>query len=198
VLLVCGLAAALGTGLATGGPAAQALFHLLENRDTTVQATGSPVPYPYAGERRAHVRTPDAIGGLSRQTDPHATAAAQKVLADVKPADAKEAVAAYYLDGHGRAKPVIVIAFTADIVTPGIEIYAMFNDAGNIENRHTVDPGPLGGLAECGRATDAGSVIVSCAWADHGSVGAVGFLDWPPDEAEFAFGQVHQAVLVRN
>jgi hypothetical protein len=197
LVLIGFLALVFLTGYALGGPAARVVFHLLEQRDAPATATWSPVPYLYAEERRVHLQTPDSIGDLHRLTDPKLVAEAKKLLADSKPDEAKEGVSAYYLDQQRPDEPAVLIAFTADILTPGIEIYAVFNYAGNIENRHAIDPGPLGGVAECGSATQGGSVTVSCAWADHGSMGAVGFLDWKQEDAERAFQQIHEAVLVR-
>ena len=53
--------------------------------------------------------------------------------------------------------------------------------------------------AECDGKTIGGHHnTLLCAWADHGSFGMAEFVDWDQDEAERVFGQIHQAVLVRD
>src|SRR5262249_40346548 len=124
----------------------------------------------------------------------------QSILNDIKKdsPDIKESVAAYYDDTQNPDQPVFLVAATGDIGDPDAELDSDFKDAGNVANVHSVDPGALSGTARCGSEAEADATITICAWADHGSLGVVGFVGREAANAENLFRQIHEAVLTRG
>ena len=56
-----------------------------------------------------------------------------------------------------------------------------FMTGAKVSDPSTVDPGPLGGKMECGSATTG---EVTCAWADHNTLGALVFVTLKGSDAE--------------
>jgi hypothetical protein len=122
---------------------------------------------------------PKTLGGRPKLTDPQFKALADELrsgLADVP--DATSTVGALY--GTPEKKDIVVIAGAAGPVeNPKKELDGTFLGAGisglKVSGITTVDPGPLGGAAKCGKADQNSVNLVLCGWADTGSVGWVIF-----------------------
>jgi hypothetical protein len=189
------VAVSLFFGGLAGKAAVAALFS-----SVGVGPDATPTPDPYLAERHIQLRTPATIGPLTRSTDPTDVANAQSILDGISQGGPKfqQAVAALYDDPRHPTETTFVIAGAVDIPDPEAELDSGLLLHTNAKQIHTVDAGPLGGVAKCGTTTESGTEVLLCAWVDHGSVGAVGFAHRSPAEAEQLFGQIHQAVLIRD
>ncbi|MFI6847399.1 hypothetical protein OG535_13595 [Kitasatospora sp. NBC_00085] len=82
-------------------------------------------------------------------------------------------VSAVYLDPSDDPK-LIVVGGYGKVLLPKQELDAMFKgfSAGGptVSNRHAVDAGPKGGTMECAKATQEGTDLGICAWADNSSL----------------------------
>ena len=92
-------------------------------------------------------------------------------------------------------------AAEAEVDDPAAALSGTFAGAGlsglKVTGIQTIDPGPLGGAATCGKANEADIDIVMCGWADEGSIGWVMwyFESASKAKAEFAKlrGQIEKA-----
>jgi cytoskeletal protein RodZ len=152
-------------------------------------------------EQNATIRTPDTVAGLVKSTDPDRQALAtelEKQLAASTP-DATTSVAAVYEDPADRTKVVILTGMTGKISSPEKELDKTFNSASvAATDVRAVDAGTLSGTAKCGKSDSQGLALVTCGWADHGSVAMVVFINRDIDASATLFKQIRNEVLVRN
>ncbi|MFE6870140.1 hypothetical protein ACFVFS_26745 [Kitasatospora sp. NPDC057692] len=82
-------------------------------------------------------------------------------------------VSAVYQDTAGEPK-LVVLGGYGKVLAPKTELNAMFkglqSDGTTVTDRHAVDPGPKGGSMDCGVASQDGSDLAVCAWADSSSL----------------------------
>jgi hypothetical protein len=136
---------------------------------TAAPTTDAPAP------KTITIVEPKTLGGRPKLTDPQFADVAKELqsgLADVP--GATNTVGALY--GTPAKQDIIVIAgVEAPIDNPTQELNGTFLGAGvgglKVTGISTVDPGPLGGVAKCGKADASGVDMVLCGWADDGSVG---------------------------
>jgi hypothetical protein len=176
-----------------GGAAAAVLVLNREKLSPSADATRDPVEV----ERSVHLRTPDQIGSLVRSTDAKDVARTQSALktATADKRKYKQTMGATYLDRQNQ-QAAVVLAATIDIDDPTAEV--TFGDTRTMRDPHSIEPGPLGGVAECGTAQSSGTTLFICTWADHGSIGAVAMVNVEPAEGENLFRRIRAAVLIRD
>ncbi|MEU6234544.1 hypothetical protein [Kitasatospora sp. NPDC047058] len=82
-------------------------------------------------------------------------------------------VSAVYLDSS-QDPQLIVVGGYGKVLLPKQELDAMFKGFSSggptVSNRHSVDAGPKGGTMECAKATQDGTDLGICAWADNSSL----------------------------
>ncbi|GAA1413189.1 hypothetical protein GCM10009639_65920 [Kitasatospora putterlickiae] len=92
-------------------------------------------------------------------------------------------VSAVYQDSAEDPK-LVVLGGYGKVLAPKTELNAMFkglqSDGTTVSDRHPVDPGPKGGSMDCGVATQEGTDLGVCAWADSSSLVLV--MSPPPEE----------------
>lgn len=118
---------------------------------------------------------PKTLNGRPKLTDKQfasVTKELEKGMSEVP--DATATVAALY-GSVAKRNIVIVAAAAAPISDPKQELESSFAGAGlgglKITGITTIDPGPLGGKAQCGRADEGDLRMAVCGWADDGSIG---------------------------
>ncbi|WP_406198564.1 hypothetical protein OH807_14700 [Kitasatospora sp. NBC_01560] len=82
-------------------------------------------------------------------------------------------VSAVYQDS-AQDPQLIVVGGYGKVLLPKQELDAMFkgftSGGPTVTNRHAVDAGPKGGTMECAKATQEGTDLGICAWADNSSL----------------------------
>ncbi|MFC7245580.1 hypothetical protein ACFQO7_24165 [Catellatospora aurea] len=136
------------------------------------------------------VRSPETLGGRAKTTDVEwAQEGARAALAD-------GAKAAFY-ETYGTAldeNAVMVFVAAGPIGSPERAVANLLLSVR--KQRYTVmdfseiDPGPLGGVAQCGRVSGEGGRTAMCVWADHGSNGIIEWYFSSLDEARTEFVSV--------
>ena len=134
--------------------------------------TGKPTQKPHP---KITVTEPKTLGGRPKLTDAQFSTLAdelQKGLASVPNATAT--VGALY--GTPAKQDIVIIASAAaPIANPKRELDSTFLGAGigglKVTGLKTINAGPLGGVAKCGKADAGGIDLAMCSWADDGSVG---------------------------
>ncbi len=150
-------------------------------------------------ERTAHLSAPAKIGTLALQSDSSGAADTENSFKDELDATAKDSVSGIYSDPADPTKIVLLVAATADLDNPSKQLDSIFADpTATITNIHSVSAGALSGEARCADAESDGNKAIVCAWADHGSVGAVFLFNRAAAESEDLFRQIRAAVLTRG
>jgi hypothetical protein len=178
VLCVGGAAAVFIAARDTAGDIVEAA----ESAAATPPATSAPLdpadPTPTETAPAAKTITivePKTLGGRPKLTDPQFAGAAEQLqsgLDDVP--GATNTVGALY--GTPAKRDIVIIAgVEAPVDNPTQELNGTFLGAGvgglKVTGITTVNPGPLGGVAKCGKTSTSGVDMVMCGWADDGSVG---------------------------
>jgi len=148
--------------------------------------------------------TPSTVDGRPIVTDPSLTGSLPGIKAQLAAAipGTTSVVYAYY--GHQGASDLIMVSaqaaplsdpkatlgrFLANLTGPG--------GFAPISGVDVVDPGALGGYAQCGASAADGHPVVVCGWADRGSVGTVTWFQTGQALAESRFvtvrGQIEHA-----
>jgi hypothetical protein len=130
---------------------------------------------PQKPQSKITVTEPKTLGGRPKLTDAQFSTLAdelQKGLASVPNATAT--VGALY--GTPAKQDIVIIASAAaPIANPKRELDSTFLGAGigglKVTGIKTINAGPLGGVAKCGKADAGGIDLAMCSWADDGSVG---------------------------
>jgi hypothetical protein len=143
---------------------------------STTEPTTEPSAEPTKAPASAiTVVEPKKLGGRPKLTDAQFAPLASELkssLADVP--GATKTVGTLYGTVEKR-NIVVVAAAAAPLAEPGKEIDAAFTSAGfggmKISGITDVSPGPLGGEARCGKATQQDLNMAICVWADNGSLG---------------------------
>ncbi|MFD0347479.1 hypothetical protein ACFQ0M_18280 [Kitasatospora aburaviensis] len=82
-------------------------------------------------------------------------------------------VSAVYQDSDDTPQ-LIVVGGYGKVLLPKQEMDAMFKGfeqgGPTVSDRHAVDAGPKGGTMECAKATQSGTDLAVCAWADNSSL----------------------------
>lgn len=141
------------------------------------------VLYPkFAGVAEASkttkVVTPENLSGKAKITNADLTTTLDKLKATAQKQvpNSTGAVAAAYGD-LSKSDIVMVTALSGTVANPQAELDALMKGVGSststLSDVATIDAGPLGGVAKCGKLTNAQTKFAVCGWADNGSVGLV-------------------------
>jgi hypothetical protein len=157
--------------------------------------TGKPTQKPHS---RITVTEPKTLGGRPKLTDAQFSTLADELqngLASVPNATAT--VGALY--GTPAKHDIVVIAgAAAPIANPKRELDSTFLGAGigglKVTGIKTINAGPLGGLAKCGKADAGGIDLAMCGWADDGSVGWIMFFSKSVNSAKAEFPKLRGQV----
>ena len=144
---------------------------------------------------------PDRIGPYRKSTDPKLVADAKTRLdAFTRSTDGvKQAIVAYYDHTQQPGTIAVIVAAAINIDDPAKELDSAFLSNLGVKNIRAVDTGPLGGVAECGSQVFNGGIAGSfCGWADHGSIGVVGFIGLDPGSAAADLLTFRAAVVTRG
>jgi hypothetical protein len=165
----------------------------------SASTTTTPTPSPtedIALERKEKLSAPNRIGAYRKSTDPNLTAQAETSRQQLLKGSPgiRQAVVAYYDNTQKYGQSAIVLASTYDVANPGSELFYTL-DSDNIQNLNSVDPGPLGGVAQCGTLS---AHDTNCGWADYGSLGLVEFVGVDPAEAAADLLQFRAAIVARG
>ena len=134
---------------------------------------------PFVGEYPATLSAPDSVAGMQKITDPQFQQLGDTMTTELKTqTQATSAIGAFYAKGDDKTHAVMVAGVTKLILNPGTQMHEAFTgmSAGgqmSIDNVGDVDPGSMGGTAECGSAKVSDISMGVCAWADHGALGMI-------------------------
>jgi hypothetical protein len=99
-----------------------------------------------------------------------------KTTAQKQVASSTSSVSAAYGD-LAKADIVMVTALSGTVASPQSDMDTVFKGVGSSTSTMSevaaIDAGPLGGVAKCGKLTNAQTHFAVCAWADNGSLGLV-------------------------
>lgn len=147
--------------------------------------------------------TPETLAGRPRLTDPDTQARAEEMIAGLNqqlPGATSTVLAVY---GDPTQRDLVLVGGSADTMPDPARSLEQFRngmrDAGlPLDGVTAIEPGPLGGVAECGDA-DAGEVTMGiCLWADRGSLGMVIMYFRTAAQAATEFVQIRGEVEKRD
>lgn len=155
-----------------------------------------------SGQHPASLSTPPQVAGLELSDDPILTDAAVQFSAMITSgADLDNAVAAFYTDPRADQQLVLIVGGTGALRNPADELDTAFRGASEgglpISDRAAVDPGPLGGVAECGQGSAEGIVVAVCGSADHGSLVLGVFFNRTVEDSAALLRDIRAGVLTR-
>jgi hypothetical protein len=189
-----------GTGIFMAGRnKAKEIVDTAKDAANPTSTAGTPTGEPTQKSRsKITVTEPRTLGGRPKLTDAQFSTLAdelQKGLADVPNATAT--VGALY--GTPAKRDIVVIASAAaPIANPKRELDSTFVGAGigglKVTGIKTIDAGPLGGVAKCGKADEGGIDLAMCGWADNGSVGWIMFFFKSVNSAKAEFPKLRSQV----
>jgi hypothetical protein len=136
--------------------------------------------------------TPRTLGGRARLTDAQIQAGLDQTVSELRQnySGITSTVAAAY--GNPAERDLVLVVGAAHVVRDpakalGPFVAGMVQAGLKVGSLAAVDPGPLGGVAQCGDAVVSGVAAGVCAWADRGSFGVffVYFKNGATAKAEF-------------
>lgn len=148
------------------------------------------VARPIISEYPATLSAPDSVAGLQKLTDPQFQQLSDEMTSSLKSdIKASSAIGAFYAPNGDKTHAVLVAGAATLILNPGTQLKGAFQGLASsdlsVSNIGSVDPGSMGGKAECGQAESSGIPIGVCAWVDHGAVGMViAFSHTPAETAD--------------
>jgi hypothetical protein len=138
---------------------------------------------PILDEYPAKVAAGPSIAGFAQSTNPELVSLSQQMNTEFKAGSELDSTAAgvYHKDGDEEQKVIIVVAGSALVLRPQTELRSAFDSMTasglTVTGTSQVDPGELGGVAQCGSSVTGGVKLAVCGWADHGSLGMIMFFD---------------------
>jgi hypothetical protein len=157
--------------------------------------------WPAAHQYPVSAVLPESVGDLTLSDDSagrRAADALSRELTDSNLPD-QETFAGVYTDGHG--KRVTIFGTTGLRLTPERDLEAELTHlAGNydITDVEPFDLDEAGAHERCGVGRSGPGGVVVCAWADHGSLGAVLLTRRNVTESAHLAGDLRRAVLIRG
>jgi hypothetical protein len=145
---------------------------------------------PILDEYPAKVAAGPSIAGFDQSTNPELVSLSQQMNTEFKAGSELDstAVGVYHKSGDEEQKVIMVVAGSALLLRPQTELrnaFASMSSGGlTVTSTHSVNPGDLGGYAQCGTSVTGGVKLAVCGWADHGSLGMIMFFDRGVAEAE--------------
>ncbi len=144
-----------------------------------------------AGGAGIHVTKPATINGAQPNTEAALTSAAGSMSSQLK---ALAPLATATVDGfYGSTADktlTMLIAVAAPEDNPGSQLnvaMAALKNSLSVTATESVDPGRLGGVAQCGDGAAASQPLAVCAWMDRGSFGLMVFYDRHASTVHAAF-----------
>jgi cytoskeletal protein RodZ len=138
---------------------------------SSVPSTSATTQAPSGSNPAVTLVTPTAIGGQPKITDPNLQKYADQAdQALQNQPGATSTVAAFYGKSTDVSTLFGVVGAAAPFSDPKAAVQASFAGYGTITNVSSVDPGPLGGYAQCGKTTQSGTSLAVCGWGDDGSL----------------------------
>ena len=144
------------------------------------------------------VVAPETLNNRAQTTDASLKQAAEQAATELKSKapSATSVVSAFY-GSPDKQDLALLVALSSINANPQSELDAAIdgiNGSLKLTDVHTIDAGPLGGVAKCGDATSSGVKLGVCAWADRGSVGTFYSYFASAADTEKEFGKVREAV----
>ncbi|GII28887.1 hypothetical protein [Planotetraspora mira] len=127
---------------------------------------------------RTHVVEPATLGGRPKIVDADLRAVSDQVVATAKKAapGATGTISAFYGD-PAKQDMVMILGVSAHVPSPekaaGQLVSGMGSGGVKVTNVKSVQPGPLGGAANCGDATIENIPTGVCTWADGNTMGMI-------------------------
>ena len=147
------------------------------------------VTWHFVSQDSISLKPPAAAAGLTRDDSDNARTAAD-YLRDAVAAKIGlvDSVGAVYGDPADKDRDVLLFGGTRLMINPGNDLdqafAALLNDnSGAVTGLRDVPAGPLGGVMKCGTSTGDGGSMVTCGWADRGSLVLALFPGRTVDEA---------------
>ena len=142
----------------------------------TSQSTGEATKAPTS---TITVVEPKTLGGRPKLTDPQFAPLAAQLKTGLSDVPGETNTVGTLYGSVAKRNIVVVAAAAAPIDDPKKELDNEFTSAGfsglAISDITTVNPGPLGGAAKCGKANQEDVTMAICTWADDGSIGMMIF-----------------------
>lgn len=161
---------------------------------------------PFLEQYPATLTAPETLVGHQRSTNQALREAANQAVTELRrEIDLQDAVAEFYQDPNDETKIVWLVGGTKFILDPKSELNDAFRGASggmSVSAPTDIDPGPLGGFARCsdGQVQVSGEnalKIAICAWADHGSLAIIMFINRTLDEGAELLRQIRAVILTR-
>jgi len=158
---------------------------------------------PILQEYPAKVTTGPSIAGFDQSTNPELVSLSQQMNTEFKAGSELQstAVGVYHKAGDEGQKVIMVLAGSALLLRPQTELRSAFESMSTggitVTSTHAVDPGKLGGVAQCGTSVAGGVKLAVCGWADHGSIAMILFFDRGVTEAEKLLLDFRQQIETR-
>ena len=145
------------------------------------------------------VVAPETLDNRAKATDHDLQASAQKAETGVKSAVPNATSVATGFYGTAEKKDLaLIVAYSSVNLSPqktlDDTITGISSSSMTPTGMHTVDAGPLGGVAKCGDAESSGVKLGICVWADGGSAGQFYSYFASADAAQKELASVRQAV----
>ena len=186
-----------------GGGIAAAIYYAkpeaLNPTPTPSKSNVTPSKSPTTKASKVTLSTPDTIGNRKKSTDPSMTGAMEGMKTNFKGlSDLGEPVAAVYTTSGSKDMMMVVAfpqddAFDSKIVLDGM-FKGMEGSGGTMSNKITVEPGKLGGSAQCADFDIQSMQIAVCAWADDVSMGMVMWYFTTVSKVKGEFTTVREAI----
>lgn len=163
--------------------------------ELAVSASSSPT----VDAPRRRIVVPDTLAGRPQARDRHLRDLDLELIMTLKAmAPSVTSVDARH---YGSTETNSLIAFgaaTGTIRDPTRTLDHWFDSAFKLSNFASTDPGPLGGVAECGQGMSGGMTVHACGWAHEESIGFVYFYEASAAEVPAQFVQIRNQVEQRT
>ena len=159
---------------------------------------------PFIGQYPATLTAPDSVAGMQKLTDPTFQQLGDSMTTELKTqTQATSAIGAFYAVGGDKTHAVMVAGVTKLILNPGTQMHEAISGMSTggqlaFDNMGDVDPGSMGGTAECGSAKVSDVSMGVCAWADHGALGVIVAYNRTPAQAADLMRQIRPLVQHRG
>lgn len=155
-----------------------------------------------AASTQTRLVMPDQLGGRARNNQPEfvePTARLVSMLEEGQPA-ASSTIGGFY--GTAEKQDLAMVAGTSGVDLDSAdtldEVIKGMNQTLPLTGLKPVEPGPLGGQAQCGSAKASGISIGVCLWTDAGSTGMILLYFRTADQAASEFATIRSAVEQRS
>jgi hypothetical protein len=162
---------------------------------------GGPVAwfhFPAARQYPVSAHLPQSFADLTKRDDGTSAKAAARLAQQLRDADANSGVPFAGVYGDGNGKRVTVFGVTGWRFTPGSDVQHQLDrlsDEFHVSDVQPYDLGEPGAHERCGVGRSAGTSVVICTWADHGSLATVLLTRRSVADSADLVGRLRSAVL---